>query len=290
MGSPKTLNTNSCSINSQNLQCYRCNPYIDLNQDAYFSTYGNFNKITNGINRNSFIGYNLQNYPIYYLDGSNSFYEYTKNIASRKYTILEINLNTNSIGSTDLNTMKSTKPDMLPFLNLSSVLPPPQNGNIIGQINSPLNFTGNILCDVNALIFVNGDINFYVYNFVSRNINTTCNFISKGKITINSPISNVEPASALPKYNQISALLMSDGGIDINLETPQTVEQFSILDARGIIIRGALISKKDIKLFGRLDNEPNQNSLRPAFVVEYDPRFREFLRNVIGYKKYRILE
>lgn len=201
------------------------------------------------------------------------------------------NLNSNNIGIGNLNTLKNTNPNQIQFLTLSSILPRPINNRIIVNINSPVvNFIGNVVCDVNALIFVNGDINFYSYNFVNRNIHTNCNFIAKGKITINSPISNFELASPTPKYNQISALLLSDEGIDVNLETPQNIDQYNFLDARGIIIRGSLISKKDIKFLGRLDNEPNQNSLRPAFVVEYDPRFREFLRNVIGYKKYRILE
>lgn len=189
-----------------------------------------------------------------------------------------------------ISILRLQNPEQIPFINLSDLLPEPQNGWIIGSISQPVNLNGNFRCDVKSIIFLESELNLYSYNFTNLDDNSLCLFISKEDITLNSPISNVIPASTDVFYNRISGFFISDKNINVILEEPQSAILSNILDARGLFLNGSLVARSNINFRGRLDNVPNINPQKPAFVIQYDPRFRNLIKEVAGFRTFSIRE
>lgn len=148
-----------------------------------------------------------------------------------------------------------------------------------------INTGSTVTCDMQGLIFVNGNLNLRP-DFVNSSSATGCIFVVSGDVNIiqgdqktNLPLDS----DTLASYDVIEAFIIADGSITIQTDIPAADRK-----GDGILIMGGMYSRlapqlgRDINLVG--------NFKQPAHIFKYDPRYIQFFRNDFAEKYYSIRE
>lgn len=241
---------------------------------SYLSTFGTISasgSVTgtrsnpNNLNLNNYT--NLANQPTYKSDYRN-WYDHLLNRVRRNETVeisefSQINITGNI--STSLSGIAGTKKAFV------------INGN---TLVSP-----NTVCDMQAMIFVNGNLTIQP-NVNTPNPRSACIFITKGNVEIQAgtlKTSNIDiNSSNLSSYDNIDAYIIADGAISIPEDTGIANRKWDGLNIRGGLSGVSLTVRRDINNIA--------NRLQPAFVINYDPRFKTIFTEDFGFRGFSIRE
>jgi hypothetical protein len=132
------------------------------------------------------------------------------------------------------------------------------------QTTGNLNIVSNSSCDIDAIVFVNGNLNLEP-DFL-RPADNSCIFIANGSITIGGGAyaSNGVTGSTPARYDRVEAFLVASGGILTSNDLPGGGEVADGLIVKGGVFAGSLTLGRDLG---------TRNISQPSEAFLYDPSF-----------------
>jgi hypothetical protein len=198
------------------------------------------------------------------------WYEYLIDLAERN-------------GKTQINTLSQ---DTISG-NLSSSLSGVQDGKriwIVNPTSGTVSIQKNAVCNVQGLIFINGNLNLDT-DFTTSNANNGCMFVVKGNLTItegdrktNLPVSSDTNAN----YDKVQGQFFVDGTLALPVDDFATNEKWDGLQIEGGIYAKNLDFHRDLNL--------NANLNQPALLIKFDPKYRELFRLDLAQREYSLRE
>ena len=170
----------------------------------------------------------------------------------------------------------------------------PNGGNILGsllnstidtkkiyilKLESSLNIGNNVKCDGKSIVFVKNDLN--LSSLKNTNSNSSCIFIVGGNINVNiDGIDESLPVTFISNnvipYDILEGFFVTDGLLKIE---GSDNDGNIVAKGEGVLVRGGVVAK-DILIKRDINDEGNQ--YQPAFVVEYNPIYRELFRSYLS--------